>query len=76
LDAGVNVICEKPLCLDAGEGAELAATARERGLVAAVPYTYRYHPLVREIRHRRLAGELGEMHLVHGSYLQDWLLSP
>jgi len=76
LDAGVNVICEKPLCLDAGEGAELAATARERGLVAAVPYTYRYHPLVREIRHRRVAGELGEMHLVHGSYLQDWLLSP
>lgn len=76
LDAGVNVICEKPLCLDAGEGAELAATARERGLVAAVPYTYRYHPLVREIRHRRIAGELGKMHLIHGSYLQDWLLSP
>ncbi len=75
LDAGVNVICEKPLCLDAGEGAALVERARERDLVAAVPYTYRYHPLVREIRQRRIDGELGRVHLIHGSYLQDWLLS-
>lgn len=76
LDAGTHVVCEKPLCLDAAEGAELAAIASERGLVAAVPYTYRYHPLVREIRQRRISGEFGKPHLIHGSYLQDWLLSP
>lgn len=76
LAAGVNVICEKPLCLDAAEGAELAAEARDRGLVAAIPYTYRYHPMVREVRQRRLRGEFGAPHLIHGSYLQDWLLSP
>lgn len=76
LAAGVNVVCEKPLCLDASEAEYLATSARERGLVAAVPYTYRYHPLVREIRQRRIAGEFGRAHLIHGSYLQDWLLSP
>lgn len=76
LEAGINVICEKPLCLDADEGDELVAAARERGLVATVPYTYRYHPLVREIRQRRIAGEFGALHLIHGSYLQDWLLAP
>lgn len=76
LEAGVNVICEKPLCLAAAESAELVELACERNLVATVPYTYRYHPLVREIRQRRIGGELGKMHLIHGSYLQDWLLSP
>ncbi|MGV8908547.1 MAG: Gfo/Idh/MocA family protein [Propionicimonas sp.] len=76
IEAGVNVICEKPLCLDADEGAELVRCARERNLVATVPYTYRYHPLVREIRQRRIHGEFGKIHLIHGSYLQDWLLSP
>ncbi len=76
LEAGVNVICEKPLCLDAAEGEELVRLAEERDVVAAVPYTYRYHPLVRELRQRRIAGELGSLHLIHGSYLQDWLLSP
>ena len=76
LRAGVNVICEKPLCLDAGEAAALVEFAREQNLVAALPYTYRYHPLVREIRRRRIDGEFGNVHLIHGSYLQDWLLSP
>ncbi|MFE2447012.1 Gfo/Idh/MocA family protein [Streptomyces melanosporofaciens] len=41
-----------------------------------MPYVYRYHPLVREIRSRRESGDLGELLLVHGSYLQDWLVSP
>ncbi|MDR1431337.1 MAG: Gfo/Idh/MocA family oxidoreductase, partial [Propionibacteriaceae bacterium] len=74
--ADTHVICEKPLCLDPAEGTELAQLAESRGLVAAIPYIYRYHPLVREIRERRLAGEFGRLHLIHGSYLQDWLLSP
>jgi predicted dehydrogenase len=76
LEAGVNVICEKPLCPDATEAGALAALARERGLVAAVPYAYRFHPLAREIKARRERGDFGPPHLIHGSYLQDWLLSP
>ncbi|MEU0742824.1 Gfo/Idh/MocA family oxidoreductase [Streptomyces sp. NPDC006134] len=76
LRAGRHVVCEKPLGTDAGQARRLADLAEERGLVATVPFVYRYHPLVREIRARRLAGEFGEWYLAHGSYLQDWMLSP
>lgn len=76
LAAGKHVVCEKPLGLDAGQAQAMQAAAAEAGLIATVPFIYRYHPLVREIRARRLAGEFGEWNLLHGSYLQDWMLSP
>ncbi len=42
---------------------------------AAVPFVYRYYPTVREARHRIASGQSGAVHLVHGTYLQDWLLT-
>jgi predicted dehydrogenase len=75
LDAGKHVVCEKPVALDAGLAAELAAAAEPTGLTVTVPFVYRYYPTVREARARIRAGELGELHLVHGGYLQDWLLA-
>ena len=74
--AGINVVCEKPLATSAADAAELVAAASEAGVIATVPFVYRYHPLVRELRARRINGDFGEVSLVHGSYLQDWLLSP
>jgi predicted dehydrogenase len=76
LEAGCHVVCEKPLTLSVDEGQALVDLAQANSLVTAVPYVYRYHPLVREIRARRIAGEFGKIHLLHGQYLQDWLLSP
>jgi len=76
LAAGKHVVCEKPLGLSSTQAQEMADAARVSGRVAAVPFVYRYHPLVREIRARVQRGDLGALHLVHGSYLQDWLLSP
>jgi predicted dehydrogenase len=76
LAAGKHVICEKPVALD-GDGAQrLADAAASTGRVVAVPFVYRFHPLVREARARVAAGELGRIRLLHGSYQQDWLLSP
>jgi predicted dehydrogenase len=40
-----------------------------------VPFVYRYYPTVREARERVGAGQLGDVRLMHGTYLQDWLLS-
>ena len=40
------------------------------------PFVYRYYPTVREARARARAGSLGELRLLHGGYLQDWLLAP
>ncbi|GAA2916075.1 MULTISPECIES: Gfo/Idh/MocA family protein [Streptomyces] len=76
LTAGKHVVCEKPLGVSVEEAERLAAAAERSGLIATVPFVYRYHPLVREIRRRRLDGEFGRWHLLHGSYLQDWMLSP
>ncbi|MEU5030610.1 Gfo/Idh/MocA family protein [Streptomyces milbemycinicus] len=75
LRAGKHVICEKPLATTVADAEGLAELAERTGLLLAVPFVYRYHPLVREIRHRRLRGEFGAWQLLHGSYLQDWMLS-
>jgi predicted dehydrogenase len=74
--AGANVICEKPLSVNSEVAQRLEKLAQSRQLVATVPFVYRFHPLVREIRSRVSAGEFGRWQLLHGSYLQDWLLSP
>jgi predicted dehydrogenase len=76
LEAGKHVICEKPLATSAADAAELAALAEERGLVAAVPFIYRFHPMAREARARVARGEAGRLLSVQGAYLQDWLAAP
>jgi predicted dehydrogenase len=71
--AGKHVICEKPLATDPGDARRLVEAATAAGLVAAVPFVYRFYPSVREARARIEAGEAGPLWLLHGSYLQDWL---
>lgn len=76
LAAGKHVICEKPLALDSDGAASLAGAAEAAGVKAAVPFVYRYYPTVREARERVAGGMTGPVRLLHGSYLQDWLLRP
>lgn len=76
LEAGKHVVCEKPLATTLEDARALAALASSTGQVATVPFVYRYHPVVREARARIAAGDLGPLRLIHGSYLQDWLLDP
>ena len=74
LAAGKHVICEKPLALDVAGATRLTELAVASGRRALVPFVYRYHPMVREARERVRSGGMGEVRLVHGAYLQDWLL--
>ena len=76
LAAGKHVICEKPLAPDAAGAHGLVAAAHAAGRQAAVPFVYRYYPTVREARERVRAGHIGALRLLHGTYLQDWLLRP
>ena len=76
LAAGKHVICEKPLALDVSGAQRLVEAAADSGLHAAVPFVYRYYPTVREARERVASGETGAVRLLHGTYLQDWLLRP
>jgi predicted dehydrogenase len=73
LAAGKHVICEKPLAVDAPQAADLVEAAAAAGVVATVPFVYRFYPLVREARARVASGAIGPLRLVHGCYLQDWL---
>ena len=79
LAAGKHVVCEKPLAADLASALRLtdaAASAAARGVVTSVPFVYRYYPVVREARDRVRRGDAGRLHLLHGSYLQDWLADP
>lgn len=74
--AGKHVVCEKPLATTSADAARLVDLAASAGLVGAVPFAYRYQPMVAEARERLLQGQIGNLQLVQGSYLQDWLFSP
>lgn len=76
LESGRHVVCEKPLATSAADARALVAVAEERGLVGAVPFVYRYHPMVREARARIARGDLGLILTVDAAYLQDWMLLP
>lgn len=76
LDAGIHVICDKPLAVSLDEGEALARLAREKGLVFAVTYTYTGYPLVRHARSLVQQGALGDVRLVNVEYAQDWLSQP
>ncbi len=73
LGAGKHVVCEKPLATSAAEAARLDELADQAGVVGAVPFVYRYYPMVREVRERVRRGEAGRLSVLHGCYLQDWL---
>ncbi|OII37084.1 oxidoreductase [Curtobacterium sp. MMLR14_010] len=72
--AGINVVCEKPLAVSSEQARELEQAARAAGVVATVPFVYRFHPMVREVRAKIADGDLGRVLAVHGHYLQDWML--
>lgn len=71
--AGKHIVSEKPLTLTSSESGELVRLARKAGIVHAVNYNYRFYPLIQHARAMAQSGALGEICLVHGHYLQDWL---
>lgn len=76
LMADKHVVCEKPLSMDTRESAALIKLAAERKRVGAVAYNLRYYPLCQQAHALVESGAIGEPRLVHGSFLQDWLLFP
>jgi predicted dehydrogenase len=74
IGAGKHVVCEKPLATTSADAESMTIAAAEAGVVATVPFVYRFHPLVREARARVTNGEAGRLLSIKGSYLQDWLV--
>lgn len=74
LNAGKHCISEKPLGMNSRESAQLVALAKEKRLVNAVNFNYRYYPLVQQAKRMVKDGQLGRVFAVQGCYMQDWLL--
>lgn len=73
--AGKHLFSEKPLTVSSDESGLLVGLLEQNPTaVAAVNFNYRMNPLVQEMRQRVARGDIGRVTLVHGSYLQDWLL--
>ncbi len=73
VEAGFNVICDKPMTFDLAEAEQLAAAVDKSGVVFAVSHNYTGYPLVRQARQMILGGELGEINAVRAQYIQGWL---
>jgi len=76
LEAGIHVVCDKPLAISLAEGEALARLAREKNKLFALTHTYSGYPLVRHARELIERGELGELRVVQVEYAQDWLAEP
>jgi len=73
--SGKHVFSEKPLALSSKESAELVNVVKQNSkVVAGVNFNYRMNPLIQEMKAKVRNGDIGKPILVHGSYLQDWLL--
>jgi len=76
LAARKHVVSDKPLATSASDARALADAAADARVVHAVTFNYRGNPLVQQAREMIAGGEIGDVHFVHGAYLQDWLLQP
>ena len=76
LAAGIDVICDKPLTTTMAEARVLVDLARASGLVFAVTLNNTGYAMIRQARAMVAAGELGDVRVVHVSYIQDWLTQP
>ena len=76
LEAGIHVICDKPLTTTLEDAIDLAGMVHRTGLLFAVTHNYTGYPMVRQARQMIADGELGPIRIVNVEYAQDWLATP
>ena len=73
LEAGIHVICDKPMTLTLEESRELARLVKEKDLFFMLTQNNTGYPMVRQARKMVADGTIGEIRVVRVSYVQDWL---
>jgi len=68
LQAGLHVICEKPLFFEVEQGEEIIRIAEERGLIVGVTYGFSGHPMLLQMRQMVTNGDLGDIRMIELQY--------
>ena len=76
LEAGIHVICDKPLTTTLEDALDLAKIVERTRLIFGLTHNYTGYPMIRQAREMTLAGELGAIRVMQAEYAQDWLSTP
>lgn len=76
LDAGIHVVCDKPLVTRMDDARDLVRAVAASGRIFALTHNYTGYPMVRHARAMVAAGEIGTVRVVQVEYAQDWLATP
>lgn len=68
IDAGLHVLCEKPLAMDVAEADDMAGRAEAAGRTCLVPFTYRFMPTSQFVKRLVDDGYLGRPYLLNLRY--------
>jgi len=73
LEAGIHVICDKPLCTSLDEARDLVEVVDKSKKIFALTHNYTGYPMVRQMREMVASGEIGDIRVIQVEYAQDWL---
>ncbi len=76
LEAGIHVICDKPLSISLAEGFRIKNSLQKSSAKFFLSHNYTGYPLIREARDMINEGKLGSIRVVQAEYVQDWLAEP
>lgn len=76
LEAGIHVICDKPVTSTLSDAKKLAEIVKKSGKLFVLTHNYTGYPMVRQAREMVQKGVLGTIRLVQAEYPQDWLTNP
>jgi len=74
INAGIAVLCDKPLTNEIAQAATLVTLSRESNVPFAVGYVMSCYPMVRQARELVFANEIGNINQVHVEFMQDWMV--
>lgn len=76
LDAGVHVLCEKPLADTLAGAKRMAQAAAESDAVAGIGFNYRFVPAFQYAGGLISDGVIGEVRDIQAQFFGDWLVDP
>lgn len=73
LEAGIHVICDKPMTTSLEDAQELAKLVETSGRLFVLTHNYSGYPMIRHARAMVANGDLGKIQIIQAEYPQDWL---